>query len=74
MANSKELSEKYRREQQLIKETFSTDSGRQLLQILANQYVWTPINTSETAVLYGRVAIQELVINFMTATAGNKNG
>ena len=39
MANSKELSEQYRREQQLIKETFSTESGRKLLNILANQYV-----------------------------------
>ncbi len=74
MANSKELSEQYRREQQLIKETFSTESGRKLLNILANQYVWNPINTPDTAVLHGRVAIQELVINFMTATAGKSNG
>ncbi len=74
MANAQELSEQYKREQQLIKDTFSTESGRKLLNILANQYVWTPINTSETAVLHGRVAIQELVINFMTATAGKQNG
>ncbi len=74
MASAKELSEQYKREQQLIKDTFSTESGRKLLDILAKQYVWTPINTTDTAVLYGRVAIQELVINFMTATAGKQNG
>ena len=74
MASAKDLSEQYKREQQLIKDTFSTESGRKLLDILAKQYVWTPINTTDTAVLYGRVAIQELVINFMTATAGKQNG
>ena len=74
MASAKELSEQYKREQQLIKDTFSTESGRKLLDILVKQYVWTPISTTDTAVLYGRVAIQELVINFMTATAGKQNG
>lgn len=66
-AKTTALQDELRKEQQLIRDTFSTSSGKKLLELLADQYVWGKQIHPDPHVLYSRIGVQDLITHFMTA-------
>lgn len=67
-AKQAEMKSMVRKEQQLIKDTFSTPQGKKLLALLADQYVWDKQLHSDPYVLYSRIGVQDLITHFMKVT------
>jgi hypothetical protein len=57
----------------LIRRVFLTPDGEQLLRMLNNEYVYSPILSNENNVVFRRLGKQELVLLFNEATRGTPN-
>jgi len=72
---AKKVQERLKQEQQLIVKTFSTESGIKLLDLLAQQYIWSPQLHKDPYQLYSRIAVQELITHFInTVEEATSNG
>lgn len=62
--------EQLKNEHALIRKVFATPDGQKLLDLLADQYVWSKQLHPDPHVLYSRIGVQDLITHFMTITAG----
>lgn len=69
MTDQKELTE-VEKQHQLIKRVFSSEDGKKLLDVLAEEYVWTPQMHPDPNVLYSRIGVQGLITHFISITKG----
>lgn len=55
----------------LVKRVFSTQEGEMLLELLADEYIWSKQLHPDPYVLASRIGVQELITHLISIKKGN---